>query len=362
MPRRAGLRALFVALALSACNGGDDGRELSWEYGFTGGADPARAAFVRARILEPGCGGTVLYEEQIRTGIPPAGMVPPELPAGTYGFSIEARDESCTVFAAGCAEARVPEQRRVTVPVSPTAESAACLPVDCSAGECPGPDASVCMPAPESCNDADDDCDAIADEDFDLTADVRNCGACGTACALPNATTECAGALCTGAIIACDDGFEDCDGTASTGCEVDLGALTDCGACGVTCGPFTNAAAICDAGSCRMGACDAGFADCDGDAATGCEMDIRTLTDCGACGTACALPNATATCATETCEIDSCSANFDDCDGNPANGCEVDVTNTNDHCGACRNRCPGSRRCCSGVCENTCMGGVCCAT
>ena len=37
-------------------------------------------------------------------------------------------------------------------------------------------------PAPEACNNRDDDCDASTDEGFDLTTDAANCGRCGNAC------------------------------------------------------------------------------------------------------------------------------------------------------------------------------------
>jgi hypothetical protein len=38
---------------------------------------------------------------------------------------------------------------------------------------------------------------------------------------------------------------------------------------------------------CAMAACSAGTSDCDGNAANGCETDVRTAANCGACGHAC---------------------------------------------------------------------------
>jgi hypothetical protein len=45
---------------------------------------------------------------------------------------------------------------------------------------------------------------------------------------------------------ACDAGTADCDGLFSTGCETDLHARENCGACGVTCGEGQ----ICAVGTC----------------------------------------------------------------------------------------------------------------
>jgi alpha-tubulin suppressor-like RCC1 family protein len=47
--------------------------------------------------------------------------------------------------------------------------------------------------------------------------------------------------------------------------------------------------------------CPAGFGDCDGNPANGCETPLDTLQDCGGCGVACGGPCSSATCATGTC-------------------------------------------------------------
>lgn len=45
---------------------------------------------------------------------------------------------------------------------------------------------------------------------------------------------------------------------------------------------------ICVGGRCALGPCEQGFADCDGDGANGCEVDPRVATEsCGACGNSC---------------------------------------------------------------------------
>ena len=56
-----------------------------------------------------------------------------------------------------------------------------------------------------------------------------------------------------------------------------LDTLANCGACGRTCGSNQR----CGAGGCR---CEADFADCDGDAANGCEVRVTSPATCGGCG------------------------------------------------------------------------------
>jgi hypothetical protein len=144
--------------------------------------------------------------------------------------------------------------------------------------------------------------------------------------------------------VTCPSGFADCDGNAQNGCERAVTTVTDCGACGNACA-LPNAAPACVNGACAVGACNLGFGDCNGSAADGCETMLTTLTDCGGCGVPCAKPNGTASCATGTCTLTACNAGFFDCDGNPANGCEALPCGTGSHCQT-------SAQCASGVCQN----------
>ncbi len=60
-----------------------------------------------------------------------------------------------------------------------------------------------------------------------------------------------------------------------------------CGGCGMACESGPNAASLCQAGTCAI-SCDEGFADCDGDPASGCEVDTTSdASHCGGCGMAC---------------------------------------------------------------------------
>jgi hypothetical protein len=49
-------------------------------------------------------------------------------------------------------------------------------------------------------------------------------------------------------------------------------SATNCGVCFNTCNPFPNAAPACGGGKCVLGICNADFADCNGIAADGCEV------------------------------------------------------------------------------------------
>ncbi|MGK0360990.1 MAG: hypothetical protein ACI9U2_003306 [Bradymonadia bacterium] len=101
---------------------------------------------------------------------------------------------------------------------------------------CDANDAAVCDAAEpeifeaELCDSADNDCDDIVDEGFDLGADLLNCGACGRVCAVPGAQNACVVRVCVAD--ACLDGLVDlngdlADGDAGDGCEcVVIGADT----------------------------------------------------------------------------------------------------------------------------------------
>ncbi|MEL6181314.1 MAG: MopE-related protein, partial [Myxococcota bacterium] len=99
-----------------------------------------------------------------------------------------------------------------------------CLGLDCNES-----DRDVHEGAEELCNMRDDNCNELIDESFDLQNDLAHCGACNAECAPANATALCVEGSCT--IGSCDEGWGDCNGDPSDGCEVDLTAPDSCGTC-----------------------------------------------------------------------------------------------------------------------------------
>jgi hypothetical protein len=168
------------------------------------------------------------------------------------------------------------------------------------------------------------DCDGRPNNgcEVNIQTDVNNCGACGTVCSFPNATSACVNSTCQ--VSACSDGYGDCDANPANGCETNVQSnVSNCGACGRVCS-LPNATSACENSSCRVSACSATYSDCDGDPANGCESDIRNdPRNCGECGRVCQLPNAITGCLMGSCTIAACSAGYQDCNGMPQDGCEV---------------------------------------
>jgi hypothetical protein len=179
----------------------------------------------------------------------------------------------------------------------------------------------------------------------DLSTDVDNCTACGNGCQFANAAASCLNGCVMGA---CQPGYGDCDTMSSNGCETNLNtSTTNCGSCGASCATaVANASgAACDGtGVCTYtGSCSAGFGDCDGNKANGCETDTTAnVTACGNCTTNCntSVVNATGiVCTNSTCTYAACAGSFGDCDGNKANGCEANLSTTVTACGSCSTNC-----------------------
>jgi hypothetical protein len=133
---------------------------------------------------------------------------------------------------------------------------------------------------------------------------------------------------------ACPSGFANCDANNANGCETNIASdINNCGDCDYVCPDPPNGIADCQDGNCIVAGCDPGWGNCDGNTTNGCETDIYTNPNhCGSCGHICDLPNAIEGCSGGNCFITACESGYVNCDGNIANGCEI---NLNDGGGTC---------------------------
>ncbi len=204
-----------------------------------------------------------------------------------------------------------------------------------------------CDPGYSDCdNNPFDGCEIHSD------VDVGNCGTCMHQCITPNATPVCNGGMCE--IQSCFTGFADCDMNPANGCEINTNTNpNDCGTCGFVCS-VPNAQAACVNGMCAVGICNNGYSDCDHQVSNGCEDQTGTdVNNCGTCGHACMLPNATPTCSGGVCQISACNQGFQDCNHQPNDGCEANLQNDPLNCGACNHQCfvnNGVAGCVNGQC------------
>lgn len=212
---------------------------------------------------------------------------------------------------------------------------------------CPPPTHGVAVCVARSCR-------ALCDGGYHL---------CGGVCADDNAVTSCgtrcdacpdrahAAASCDGGVCGfiCSTGFADCDRDGMNGCETDVNStVSACGRCGAPC-TVSNGVPGCRAGACVVAMCNAGFADCDGEVANGCEADLSRSMTCGSCTTSCAepMPTCASTGGPRSC-VSGCVAGQTRCAGSCA-----DLANSPAHCGMCGHACAAGEVCAAGVCAGT---------
>lgn len=226
-------------------------------------------------------------------------------------------------------------------------------------------DGKTCSEGSCRCPEGMEECDGVC-VDTDVT--TEHCGQCGRNCtAEPNAlpSSTCVDGTC---VYACADGFDDCN--LAEGCETPVTAdVKNCGACGITCLPgevCTDGACVCPAGSlvcgtacidvsddfancgacgnvCRLDqlcddaqcVCSEGLEACEGK----CAHLATDVEHCGSCGNSCRED--------QICEDSSCACPepLEECQG----AC-LDTRADDENCGACGNTCDEDRRCVNGSC------------
>ncbi|MFI5298457.1 MAG: hypothetical protein ACHREM_10185, partial [Polyangiales bacterium] len=192
---------------------------------------------------------------------------------------------------------------------------------------------SSCPPGRASC-----DPDPTKVCTTDVANDLNNCGGCGTICSIPHGTPSCVAGKCTN--LGCDTNYVDCDGSLLNGCETNVfNDLHHCGACTTDC-THANTSEECSGGNCKVDSCQPGYADCNLSPADGCETDVQTSpTNCGGCNLNCAYANAGSQCSKGVCQYLGCDPGYVDCNLSLSDGCEAAVQTDPKNCGGCGNTC-----------------------
>jgi hypothetical protein len=194
----------------------------------------------------------------------------------------------------------------------------------CLGGKC----SFTCKPNYDNCNkDPSDGCEAYLGVS-------GNCGGCGISCDVLHGYGDCSSSKCF--IQRCDDGWYDCNDNLADGCETNIWSNDNCGSCGHTCASGT----YCAKWACIMDCQYPKIVTYEGT----CTDPLTDPKNCGVRGHVCyERPNAEATCTNGNCGF-TCRKNYADCDKNAANGCEASLL-TDANCGACGNQCGWNKHC-----------------
>ncbi len=304
--------------------------------------------------------------------------------AGTgiaYGYLIEV-PENCTVAClTGFGDCNLDEQDGCETDLTNETNCGACG-NDCTALLSPGTVVEcvnyTCLII--ECSEGYADCNEdIAVNDYnpllsdgceaEFFTDVNNCGECGNRCNISHTDANCVVGVCTPGD--CLDGWMDCDGNITEGCETSQTDINNCGECGVVCEviqPDHQYYTCLEGDLCSFDQCEPGYADCNVDLPSdGCEVQIsEDPQNCGTCGYDClTLSNVESVdCVDYICVIEACEDGYTDCNGNVTDGCETYTDGDIYNCGTCNNDCtspsqPGAEylnytSCEVGICTPNC--------
>jgi hypothetical protein len=331
------LTAAVLAIATWSQSCGPDDRPDAGE------PDAGTFEIVDEQVLQFGDGDLVTYTLKTRHGTEP------------IAFSEVSKDDALgwlTVTATGRLAGRATGQTAAPAQLVVRAEDALHLTdtatVQISVGPCSpgatrecdaGQRGAVCYTGRSTCSDGGwSSCDTADAGPSTWTGHCgfgspTQCGGCGDRgntcvaglCKCGNGT-ECG--LANGSEFCCEQG-----GTYQ--CMVP-NTLENCGRCGVDCQStvYANTTPACQGGSCVYD-CDPGFGRCPDEATSGECFDITgDPNHCGGCNDVCpsagtAVNHATydGGCSSEQCGM-TCQAGWRDCNGNWRDGCEIDLTTT----------------------------------
>ena len=177
---------------------------------------------------------------------------------------------------------------------------------------------------------------------IDPKTNDKNCGGCGIVCPpnvdggtlKPNTYLGCFDEEC--GHVKCSEDYADCDKDKDNGCETWLLSPSDCGACNHACDPGQTCVKN-SKGTIKC-ICPPGQTLCGGTC-----TDLATDPDnCGACGVRCVttstVGNSVGICVYGSCTL-SCAQGWGDCNGDPRDGCEGNLSSDPRNCGACGNAC-----------------------
>jgi hypothetical protein len=209
----------------------------------------------------------------------------------------------------------------------------------------------VCETSYRDCNEM-----AIDGCETDIDTNAAHCGACNLPCSNNHGDGYCEAGECQ---IDCTAGFEDCNDDRNDGCEADLTRdAGNCGTCFEPCLSNMGGTPWCREGSCGETVCpNADLGDCNGEPGDACETDLTAPEDCGACGKECSVTAGVAGCLAGECTVESCDGTLQDCVNGYADGCETDISQDEYHCGSCGKVCSTAPS--AHVDDNQCLGGDC---